>query len=297
MSKLRVIKPLMITPAMLVSSDAATESVAAWAAGTTYGAGEAHRVIDDNIIWQSLQAANTGHKPADSPTWWEEVSATNPWRMFDLSSSSQTTRANTLTVKLRPGTVVTALAAVGLQGVTVIRVRMVSDAYGLVSEQEIVRRRLPFGRGFWHWCYGRRSEPLTSYITSLPSFVDAEITIEFEGGSDLGVGTLLLGTVSTWGLGVRTGMSLDLQSYSTKRRDEWGAVKLVRRIPSDGQKIPMVLSRAETVQFYRFVASLDGLPALWITDVDAVYGFYESFNVLIAYATASEAQLNIQGFT
>lgn len=296
MSGLRVIKPLAITPAMLVSSDAAVESVPAWAVGTTYGAGESHRVIDDNKIWQSLQAANTGHKPADSPTWWEVVSATNPWRMFDLSSNSQTQRDNTLTVKLRPGTIVTALAAVGLQGVSVIRVRMVSDAYGLVSEQEIVRRRLPFGRGFWHWCYGRRSEPLTSYITSLPSFVDAEITIEFEGSSELGVGTLLLGTVSTWGLGVRTGMSLDLQSFSTKDRDKWGATKLVRRIPSDGQKIPMVLSRAETVPFYRFIASLDGLPALWITEVEAVYGFHEAFNVLIAYKNASEAQLTIQGF-
>lgn len=296
MSGLRVIKPLAITPAMLVSSDAVTESVPAWAIGTTYGAGEAHRVIDDNIIWQSLQAANTAQRPADSPTWWVAVSATNPWRMFDLSSSSQTKRANTLTVKLRPGTIVTALAAVGMQGVSLLRVRMVSDVYGLVSEQEIVRRRLPFGRGFWHWCYGRRSEPLTSYITSLPSFLDAEITIEFEGSSELGVGTLLLGTVSSWGLGVRTGMSLDLQSFSTKKRDEWGAVKLVRRLTSDTQKIPMVLSRAETVQFYRFVASLDGLPALWITDVDAIYGFHESFNVLIAYSSASEAQLTIQGF-
>lgn len=51
-------------------------------------------------VYESLQAANTGHYPLISPTWWVEVGSTNRWAMFDGAVSSQTTNADEIKVTL-----------------------------------------------------------------------------------------------------------------------------------------------------------------------------------------------------
>lgn len=71
-----VIPPLDVTDAVLVSSTAHEIAPAAYAGGTTYAlnafasvAGSAGLIK----VYRSLQAANTGHPPASSPTWWAFV--------------------------------------------------------------------------------------------------------------------------------------------------------------------------------------------------------------------------------
>lgn len=76
---MKVIPPLAITTAMLTSSSAVETAPAAYAAGTTYAldatasmAGAAGLVT----VYRSLQASNTGHAPASSPTWWVNIGTT-----------------------------------------------------------------------------------------------------------------------------------------------------------------------------------------------------------------------------
>lgn len=61
-----------------------------WAAGTTYGDGDYVIVAADHKVYESLQAANTGHAPSSSPTWWLDLGATNRYMPFDGYINTQT---------------------------------------------------------------------------------------------------------------------------------------------------------------------------------------------------------------
>lgn len=69
---------MAITPVMLTSSSVVEAAPAAYAGGTTYALGDMVSVAAGNPIsvYQSLQAANTGHTPASSPTWWVLIGTT-----------------------------------------------------------------------------------------------------------------------------------------------------------------------------------------------------------------------------
>lgn len=73
-----VIPPIAITDSLLSASTVIETTPDAYAGGTTYA-------LDDLVyvgtvgsaltVYKSLQASNTGHTPASSPTWWENVGA------------------------------------------------------------------------------------------------------------------------------------------------------------------------------------------------------------------------------
>lgn len=82
---MRVIPPITfvdgcsIVDSMLTSSVVAEIAPAAYVAGTTYAQGDRVSVAGAAglmSVYQSLQAANTGHAPASSTTWWKWISDT-----------------------------------------------------------------------------------------------------------------------------------------------------------------------------------------------------------------------------
>ncbi len=299
MKAISIIKPITVTPAMVVATDVPAGDYADYAAPTTYAAGV--RVVYANGIYQSLQGSNTGHTPDESPAWWVFVSVINKLKLFDLVNSSQTAKADSMTYTVRPGTVITGLALVNLTSVTSIRVRMVSDAYGLVFDQPIERGRRPPGSGWWNWFYGRRTESLTSYFVDLPSFADAVIIVDFTGLADMAVGTLLMGTVSSWGKGVQSGMSLGIRDYSKKETNDFGDIVLTQRAYASKQQLSLVLDAEEVDPFSALLKSLRATPCLWICSgrygAATLYGYYQDFEILIAYFATSECSLTLESLT
>jgi len=298
MKAISIIKPITVTPAM-VATDVPAGDYADYAAGTTYAAGA--RVVYANGIYQSLQAANTGHTPDVSTAWWVFVSVINQLKLFDLVNSSQTAKANAMTYTVRPGAVVTGLAAVNLTSVTGIRVRMVSDAYGTVFDRTITRGRRPPGAGWWSWYYGRRTESLSSYFVDLPSFADAVIIVDFTGLADMAVGTLLMGTVSSWGIGVKSGLALGIRDFSKKEANEFADLVLTKRGFSSKEQLDLVLAAEEVDSFYSLLKSLRATPCLWICSgrygAATLYGYYQDFEILITYFATSECSLSLESLT
>lgn len=295
MSGLTIIKPITVTQAMLVSTDVTEADYATYAGGTTYALDA--RVIYNSVIYQSLANSNTGNQPDITPLKWVVVSATNRWKLFDLVNSSQTAKSTSMTYSIRPGTPVTGLAAVNLTSVTSIRVRMVSDEYGTVFDQTIDRTRVPPGSSWWAWMFGRRTESISSYFNNLPSFLDAVITVDFTGLTDMAVGTLLLGTTSTWGIGVQLGMSLGIRDYSRKETNQWGDVVLDQRSFADTSRFNLVVNRSDVPALRTLLRSLRATPCLWINNDDTLYGYYQDFEILINYASVSECELQLESLT
>lgn len=76
---MKVIKPTVMTDAMMVSSSLVETAPAAYAGGTTYALNATASVAGAAGLitcYQSLQAGNIGHTPASSPTWWVNIGNT-----------------------------------------------------------------------------------------------------------------------------------------------------------------------------------------------------------------------------
>lgn len=68
-----MVRPLAVTDAKLASSSVPETTVTEYGSTTTYAAGDIRGVTTGTAqdVYQSLQAANVGHAPATSPTWWK----------------------------------------------------------------------------------------------------------------------------------------------------------------------------------------------------------------------------------
>jgi hypothetical protein len=74
---MKIVKPVTLT---LLSSSVPEAAPALWLIGTTYGDGDTAHTVDgiELIVWESIQAGNTGNAPASSPLWWTEIGRTYP---------------------------------------------------------------------------------------------------------------------------------------------------------------------------------------------------------------------------
>ena len=116
---MKVIKPVTVTDAVLISSTAPETDYAAWAAGTAYSVG--NRVIRTSThrIYERMVAGTTATAPELDSVNWIDIAPTNRWAMFDGEVSTQTALASPLTVVIKPG-LVNGLALFGLAGTTLV---------------------------------------------------------------------------------------------------------------------------------------------------------------------------------
>lgn len=114
LAPLTVIKPIVITDAMLTSHSVA-ETEATYDAGTSYSYGDVVKYGSDHDAFSSLvlgTSTNTGNTPVkwpDSTSYWYDEGKTNRWNMFDLTTNIQTSGTSPMTLTLEPGEPVTAI--------------------------------------------------------------------------------------------------------------------------------------------------------------------------------------------
>jgi hypothetical protein len=303
MNQLSVVKPLVVTPAMLVSTDVPEADYPEWASGTAYAKGARVIVAAQHKVYQSTADANTGNNPAipvAEPNWLE-VGPTNRWKVFDSSNSTQTAQANKITYRLRPGQSVPALGVLNIRAGVEIKVT-VFDAGGVQITQRVVRlARYPVSPSWWTWYFGEKRAPTQALITDLPSYPTGEILIEITGTAQLAVGVILLGNVRRFALGVRAGARVGIQDYSRKERTEFGDTVLVERAFAKRASLQLLLTASEVDALNDFMAEVRATACLWIGssryESTTVYGFYKSFEIAITYYDYSDCELELEGLT
>lgn len=296
---LSVVKPITVTESMILSTDVAEDDYATWAVGTTYAL--ADRVIYQHKIYESLKASNVGNNPATDATSWIEVSSTNRYKLFDLSNSSQTAKANSFTYTIKPNQAVTTLAILNLTGVLDLHVTMEDDVYGVVFDNEYDLAPTQATADWWDWAFGLRVAPSLSTVEDLPTYPAAELTITITGTAELAVGVLLLGVARRFGLGVKYGAQVGTLDYSRKERNEWGDLVLEKRNYARRANFDMTLDRIEVDAVYDLLTSLQSTPTLWVGSKEyrctVVYGFCKEFNVLIPYPQHADCSIELEGMT
>ena len=294
---MKVIKPTTFVESMLISSTA-TETYAAWAAGTTYAEGA--RVRYGARVYQSLAAGNVGNTPSNSPASWANIGPTNTMAMFDDEVSTSTTAASSLTVVVAPG-LVNSMALVNLAGSSVTIT--VTDGAGgpTVFSRTIDLDGTIIGDWYQYFFepYVQKSE-LT--ITDLPPYANARVTVTLTAAGSVGIGNLVFGTIYELGE-TQMGASLGTDDYSAVTTDEFGITTLVRRNSAKRSDLQLLVARNQMRKVFQVLDDLRATPCVWIpspSDQDAplsVYGIRSSFRIVVEYPNHVLCTLEIKGMT
>lgn len=296
---LTVVKPITVTPAMVIDSNISETEYAAYSAATTYAL--ENRVIYDHAIYESLQGSNVGKTPGLNPTWWSYVSATNKYKAFDKANSTQTTNSTSIYYKLVTGVSVPSIAALNLTGATAVHLKVTDPTYGVIHDAVTDLSPLQQGSDWWSWTFGARSSSTVSISLSTPATPSSQIEITLTGTSELAVGVILLGQEYSVGTGVKYGARVGIQDYSRKETNIWGDTVLDQRAFAKRANFDMELESSEVDAFFNFLASSRATPCLWIGsklyECTIIYGFYKEFEILIPYPTHCACSLELEGLT
>lgn len=299
---LTVVRPLEVTPSMLVSSSVPETDHPEWAAGTTYATGQRVIVLATHKVYQSTADGNVGNDPtAPVSIKWVEVGSTNRWKAFDKSVSTQVKQATSISYRIKPGSAITSVNLLNLTGATSARVRVVAPGEVTVYDKTVALARTPVETGWWAWFFGDRRTPTQVLLQDLPSYPTADILIDIEGTAYLGVGVIILGQLRRFSLGVKMGARVGIQDYSTKSRNDFGDVIVVERAFAKRANFSMLLTAGEVDALHLFLSGVRATPCLWIAtqryESTTVYGFYKNFDIVISYAMYSDCDMELEGLT
>lgn len=267
-SALRMVRPLGITDAVLITSSVAEDDAPAWGSTTSYATGSKVRVA--HRVFESLIGDNVGNDPTGSVGKWIDIAPTNRWAMFDQALGSVTSASAPIVVTLATGTANT-IALLDIVGTTV---RVQGQGYD---------RTLTVGTA-------------AMVFSDLPG---GSVTATIAGGGTVSVGTLLVG--DTVALGVtEASPTAGITDYSRKEVDDFGEVTIVQRAWSKRmQASARIRSDAVDTVFDR-IAGVRATPTLWIGDEGnealTIYGFFKEASIEVG-ETTSKLSLQIDGLS
>ncbi len=298
MSKsLKVIKSVTVTDAILTATDITENDHAAYNAATTYAVGD--RVISGHVIYQSMQAGNVGKAPSTEPAWWVKVSPTNRWKAFDLSTTTRTAFTGSCYYEFETGVSVNAVGLLNFIGVNEIRIRLTDPSFGVVYDKTTITASVPSESSWYAWFFEERRQETQLIATDLPSYPNATLRIDIVGTGE--IGALTFGTQKTIGIGVRSGVSLGMQDFSRKERNQWGDIELVQRAYAKRLSIDTIIENDQLDNTYDLLTSLRSTPCLWIASDRyrslVVFGFFNTFDIVIPYPNHSECSIDLESLT
>jgi len=296
---MKVIKPITITSAMVVSTTA-VETYAEYNAATTYALNDRCTMAATHTLYECIQGPSTGNAPDTSPLYWVSIGPTNQWAMFDSEISTQTTAATELTVVLDLA-YCNSLALFGLDGQS-----MSIQVHSLPDNTLIYDRTINLdGTIIADW-YQYFFEPYVQLgelvLTDLPPYAQARATITINSSATAKCGLLTAGTFYALG-GTEYGATASIIDYSRKDTDAFGITTFVRRAYSKRMSAKLMLQNAQLNKVHSVLADVRATPCVWIsTDTDGynpltVFGFYRDFSIDVAYPTMSYCSLEIEGLT
>ena len=296
---MKLIRPIEVADAMLVSNSA-TNVDANYSAATSYAING--RCTYARRIYQSLQAANLGHTPDVSSTWWVDAGPCNQWAMFDQQISTETQATNTLSFTVATGMI----DAVALVGVTATSAQVVvRDGLGGAI---VYDSSMSFSGDIpTDWYQYFFFDPLTAsaqgVFNDIPPYVSAHATITLTSGGAVQVGAVVFGLSSDIG-SAQYGASAGIVDYSRKDTDAFGVTTFVKRAFSKRMTVQLMLDNAQLNRVQRLLYGVRATPCVWIAAPDpryaealSVYGFYKDFSATIAYPTTTLYSLEIEGLS
>lgn len=293
----RVIRPMAITPANLVSSNVAEADYSAWAIGTSYTTEQ--WVMHNHRVWQALRN-NTGKEPGANPLDWLDGGATNRWRMFDEKVGTQTEREGGIVLEIQADEFVNSVALLNVFANTA-KVQMIDPVEGVVFERTV--QTFDVGvKNLWQYFFKPIRRRTDVVFDDLPLYAGVKIRIELIVPAETvaKIGVLIIG--SSFNIGcARWGSSVGRRSFARKERDEFGNLFVQKGETAKRPEFDLIIETDRVDEVLEELDALDAIPCVYIghsrfTSLIA-YGYYHELFTVLSNPAISECTLTIEALT
>ena len=274
-----------------------------WLVGSTYAL--ADKVIDatNHIVYESLQAANTGNALTDT-AWWENKGSTEPWEPFDEKVGSQVERTGTIYYELTPG-IIEGIAFFNMDAES-IDVVMTDPVEGEVFNETIDLISTSNVFDGYSYCFAPFLITKAAVLTDLPPYSSAtlEITINAETNSTTAkCGEIVVGRVREFG-DTQYGAGFEIIDFSTKSVDDDGNFSVTERPFSKRISMDVMVDNSVVGFLKQTLEDYRATPVVCIpTEVTNLtgplltYGYYRTARTVVPYIENSILTIEWEGLT
>jgi hypothetical protein len=301
MSGMKIIKPTVITDAMLTSTDLPEPGPGEvpWDANATYKVGDKVIRVSTHTTYMRKVDGKTAGAPETDATNWKAIGPTNRWAAFDRKVGTAAEAASSVTFVMRPGGV-SGMGMLELTGREAL-VQMKDTPGGAVVYSKTIDLDGRVVTSVYEWFYAD-FEQLTDFVlTDLPQhYAACEMTVRLTGTAGVSVGVLQVGQVIEVGH-AQYGASVGIIDYSRKEKDEFGNWDVVERNYSKHCTLQVVTAKGDFNKLYRRLAALRATPLIYIgTDTAGFepmigYGFYKDFGISVTYPQHHLLNIEFEG--
>lgn len=299
----KMIRSIPVAGSVFVSSTIPETDYPAWSSVTTYAALDRVISTTTHMVYEALAGTNTNHDPTNSANigvWWQEVGATNRWAMFDQSTGTQSSAANSFSVSLLPGVPPMSMAVLNIDA-SAVRLVGIDPIDGTIYDQTKYTAQDTLV-GDWYSYFFDAVVPRTDlFFDELPAYANATWTLTFTNtGSTAACGVFQMGRALELGK-VRTGLRFGIIDYSTKTADDFGGYTIVPRSFSKRSDLQIVCPNESVDAVATLLSEARATPTVFIGvqsfQSTFIYGFAKDWEVAITGVRYSELALSIEGLT
>ncbi len=300
---MKVIRPVTVTDAVLISSTVAEPSgsdPAAWNAATNYSLGALVYRATTHRRYENLAAGVSALLPESTPTRWKDLGATLRWAPFDDQVGTSATATGSISYVLAPGICNAVALLVDGDSVTVT---VTDGAGGPEVYSRTVSLDVSLVTDWYEYFFEPFSKRTMVVLPDLPPYLAARITITVNGTGTVGLGGIVVGTavyIGAMHLGARAG----IRDYSTKTVDDvTGVVSLTEGRYRDRVRGTVRVPDAAVNKVHALMKSLRAKPIFVIGDDEgdyeplSLFGFTQEFELSVTYASSSVYTFSFEGFT
>lgn len=297
------IKPTIITEAMLVSTNVLENDYRSWDSTLTYNTGDRAQVTGGtHMIYESLIDSNINNDPTYeiNALKWTPVFATNKWRMFDQTVSTQSSASGSIDITLLPQVSIDAIAFLNVEAQS-INVVVTDPALGEVYN-ETKTMVTSGGIANWHsYFYDAFTQRTDTVFSGISMTKDAQINISIiNGGTNAKCGTCVIGKSVTLG-STQYGAGVGISDYSVINADEWGNYNIVERAFSKKAEYEVIIENSMVDYIHLMLSQNRATPCVYLGADDysatIIYGIFKDFGIVLAEPGYSKLQLTVEGLT
>lgn len=300
---MKVVPPVEVTPAKLISNNVPETDYPEWVAGT-YNQGD-RRIIEANHLIYEVLAATTTDSPTvgltKSPPTWMVVSPTNRWKMFNKRAGNTwtigtvTSNPESIDLTIRPGQRINSIGLVGVLASSV-QIKMIVGGDTVYDFTQTMASKA--GGSWYRYYFGQFTTRDNVAMFDLPPFNNADIqVIASAPGGTAKIGMLVIGMSRDLGW-ARWGTSIGFDNYSSIKEDDFGNVTITPRGKRDSVDFDVATYTDQVSTVKRVLGQIKDTAALYIgsEDVDPtiIVGRFDRFQLILSNVAISEYSLEVR---
>lgn len=288
-----LVKPSVITPVNLLSSNLPEFDNPEYVPATNYVAGDLVSHLNKN--WEAL-GAFSGIEPGTDNLSWLDLGATNRWACFDGVVGTQTEALDEISFSLQSAGIISCIAFLNLEASSV-EITITDDYEGVIYSS--VNDVSNSGIDNWFDYFFEDYIPDDALVKlDLPAYAGVTIDVSILSQAIAKCGIVIIGNQQEIGQ-TQYGLSVGITDYSRKDVSVDGIVSILERGYSDWSNSPIEIDTNKVPYVKKLLTSVRGVPCLYLSSsgltASYVFGFFKDLSIVIPSAISAKCNLEIEG--